>query len=322
MSENNLKMSSSPHIRSKATTSNIMLLVAIALLPASAFGVWNFGLPAFGMLVTTTVVAVLTEYIYEKLMHKKITINDWSAAVTGLLLGLNMPPTAPWWMGAIGSVFAILIVKQLFGGLGQNFMNPALAGRCFLMISFAGKMTDFTVPAGGMSNLYDTASGATPLAAMKAGEAVDFVSLFVGNIKGTIGETSAIALLIGAALLLFMKVIDWRIPGTYIGSFAVFIALFDIFNGGFDFYHLLCEICGGGLLLCAFFMATDYVTTPITKNGQLIYGCVLGLLTGIFRMLGASAEGVSYAIIFGNLLIPLIERWTIPTAFGKGGKKA
>ena len=190
------------------------------------------------------------------------------------------------------------------------------------MISFAGKMTDFTVPAGGMSNLYDTASGATPLAAMKAGESVDFVSLFVGNIKGTIGETSAIALLIGAALLLFMKVIDWRIPGTYIGSFAVFIALFDIFNGGFDFYHLLCEICGGGLLLGAFFMATDYVTTPITKNGQLIYGCVLGLLTGIFRMLGASAEGVSYAIIFGNLLIPLIERWTIPTAFGKGGKKA
>ncbi|MDD6618287.1 MAG: RnfABCDGE type electron transport complex subunit D [Clostridiales bacterium] len=317
-----LNVSASPHIRSKVSTDKIMLMVIISLLPSALFGCWNFGIRALLVLLISVASAVATEYIYEKCMHKTITVGDFSAVLTGLLLGMNMPPMIPLWMPALGSVFAILVVKQLFGGLGQNFMNPALAGRCFLMISFAGKMTDFTVPAGGMSNLYDTASGATPLAAMKAGEAVDFVSLFVGNIKGTIGETSAIALLIGAALLLFMKVIDWRIPGTYIGSFAVFIALFDIFNGGFDFYHLLCEICGGGLLLGAFFMATDYVTTPITKNGQLIYGCVLGLLTGIFRMLGASAEGVSYAIIFGNLLIPLIERWTIPTAFGKGGKKA
>ena len=317
-----LNVSASPHIRSKVSTDKIMLMVIISLLPSALFGCWNFGIRALLVLLISVASAVATEYIYEKCMHKTITVGDYSAVLTGLLLGMNMPPMIPLWMPALGSVFAILVVKQLFGGLGQNFMNPALAGRCFLMISFAGKMTDFTVPAGGMSNLYDTASGATPLAAMKAGEAVDFVSLFVGNIKGTIGETSAIALLIGAAFLLFMKVIDWRIPGTYIGSFAVFIALFDIFNGGFDFYHLLCEICGGGLLLGAFFMATDYVTTPITKNGQLIYGCVLGLLTGIFRMLGASAEGVSYAIIFGNLLIPLIERWTIPTAFGKGGKKA
>lgn len=317
-----LNVSASPHIRSKVSTDKIMLMVIISLLPSALFGCWNFGIRALLVLLISVAAAVATEYIYEKCMHKTITVGDFSAVLTGLLLGMNMPPMIPLWMPALGSVFAILVVKQLFGGLGQNFMNPALAGRCFLMISFAGKMTDFTVPAGGMSNLYDTASGATPLAAMKAGEAVDFVSLFVGNIKGTIGETSVIALLIGAAFLLFMKVIDWRIPGTYIGSFAVFIALFDIFNGGFDFYHLLCEICGGGLLLGAFFMATDYVTTPITKNGQLIYGCVLGLLTGIFRMLGASAEGVSYAIIFGNLLIPLIERWTIPTAFGKGGKKA
>ena len=317
-----LNVSASPHIRSKVSTDKIMLMVIISLLPSALFGCWNFGIRALLVLLISVAAAVATEYIYEKCMHKTITVGDFSAVLTGLLLGMNMPPMIPLWMPALGSVFAILVVKQLFGGLGQNFMNPALAGRCFLMISFAGKMTDFTVPAGGMSNLYDTASGATPLAAMKAGEAVDFVSLFVGNIKGTIGETSAIALLIGAAFLLFMKVIDWRIPGTYIGSFAVFIALFDIFNGGFDFYHLLCEICGGGLLLGAFFMATDYVTTPITKNGQLIYGCVLGLLTGIFRMLGASAEGVSYAIIFGNLLSPLIERWTSPTAFGKGGKKA
>lgn len=320
MSENNLKMSSSPHIRSKATTSNIMMLVAIALLPASAFGVWNFGLPAFGMLVTTTVVAVLTEYIYEKLMHKKITINDWSAAVTGLLLGLNMPPTAPWWMGAIGSVFAILIVKQLFGGLGQNFMNPALAARCFLLISFTGRMTDFTVPDGAFGKVVDTVSGATPLAAVKAGESVNLMSLFIGNTKGTIGETSALAILIGAAILLATKVIDLRVPLTYIGTFAVFALLFG--GHGFSISYLAAELFGGGLMLGAWFMATDYVTTPITKNGQLVYGVCLGIFTGIFRIFGGSAEGVSYAIIFCNLLVPLIERVTMPVAFGKGGKKS
>ena len=316
MSENNLKMSSSPHIRSKATTSNIMMLVAIALLPASAFGVWNFGLPAFGMLVTTTVVAVLTEYIYEKLMHKKITINDWSAAVTGLLLGLNMPPTAPWWMGAIGSVFAILIVKQLFGGLGQNFMNPALAGRCFLLISFAGRMTDFT---------WDGVSSATPLAALKAGESVQVLDMFLGKTAGTIGETSVIAILIGAIVLLWFEVIDLRIPGSYILSFAVCTLLFG--GHGLDFGFLLAELCGGGLMLGVFFMATDYVTSPITKSGQIVYGIALGILTAIFRYLGSAAEGVSYAIIIGNLLVPVIEKVTEPTAFGrepfwKRGKKA
>ena len=314
MSENNLKMSSSPHIRSKATTSNIMMLVAIALLPASAFGVWNFGLPAFGMLVTTTVVAVLTEYIYEKLMHKKITINDWSAAVTGLLLGLNMPPTAPWWMGAIGSVFAILIVKQLFGGLGQNFMNPALAARCFLLISFAGMMNNFSAASLG----FDSVSGATPLAAMRAGQSVDLASMFIGRIPGTIGEVSTIALLIGGIYLLVRKVISWRIPVIYIGTVAVFVFIF----GGFDVNYVLCQVCGGGLIFGAFFMATDYVTSPITPMGQIVFGVVLGLLTGIFRLWGASPEGVSYAIILSNLFVPMIERVTLPKAFGKEAKKA
>ena len=312
MSENNLKMSSSPHIRSKATTSNIMLLVAIALLPASAFGVWNFGLPAFGMLVTTTVVAVLTEYIYEKLMHKKITINDWSAAVTGLLLGLNMPPTAPWWMGAIGSVFAILIVKQLFGGLGQNFMNPALAARCFLLISFAGKMTNFSYSG------FDGVSGATPLAMLKSGQAVDVPAMFVGNIPGTIGEVSVIALLIGAAYLLAKKVISIRIPGTYILTVVVFAILFG--GHGFDLNYIAAHLCGGGLIFGAFFMATDYVTSPITPKGQIVFGILLGVLTGLFRIFGGSAEGVSYAIIISNILVPLIEKVTLPKAFGKEGK--
>ena len=320
MSDQTLKMSSSPHIRDNMTTSKIMLMVVIALLPASAFGIYNFGVPALIMLISTTASAVLTEYIYEKLMHKKITVGDYSAVVTGLLLGLNMPPTAPWWMGALGSVFGILIVKQLFGGLGQNFMNPALAARCFLLISFTGRMTDFTVPDGAFGKVVDTVSGATPLAAVKAGESVNLMSLFIGNTKGTIGETSALAILIGAAILLATKVIDLRVPLTYIGTFAVFALLFG--GHGFSISYLAAELFGGGLMLGAWFMATDYVTTPITKNGQLVYGVCLGIFTGIFRIFGGSAEGVSYAIIFCNLLVPLIERVTMPVAFGKGGKKS
>ena len=315
MSENNLKMSSSPHIRSKATTSNIMMLVAIALLPASAFGVWNFGLPAFGMLVTTTVVAVLTEYIYEKLMHKKITINDWSAAVTGLLLGLNMPPTAPWWMGAIGSVFAILIVKQLFGGLEQNFMNPALGARCFLLLSFTSQMTSF---------VYDGVTGATPLAQLKAGNTVNTMDMLIGRIPGTIGETSVIAIVIGAIFLILMGVIDLRIPGTYIVTFVIFVGIFGhIANpdvGFFDPQYITAHLCGGGLMLGAWFMATDYVTSPITSSGKVIYAIGLGLLTFVLRIFGSSTEGVSYSIIIMNLLVPLIERATVPKAFGEGAE--
>ena len=294
-----------------------MLMVTIALLPASAFGVWNFGLPALGMLVVTTLAAVLTEYVYEKLMHKKITVNDFSAVVTGLLLGLNMPPTAPLWMGALGSVFGILVVKQLFGGLGQNFMNPALGARCFLLISFTGQMTTF---------IYDGVSGPTPLAMLKEGQAVDSMSMLMGRIPGTIGETSVIAIIIGAIFLILTGVIDLRIPGTYIVTFAVFVGIFGQFTnaqaGLFDPQYITSHLCGGGLMLGAWFMATDYVTTPITKNGQLVYGCLLGIVTAVFRLFGGSAEGVSYAIIFCNLLIPLIERVTIPTALVKGGQKA
>ena len=316
MSENKFKMSSSPHIRSKVTSRNILLMVTIALLPASALGVWNFGLPALGMLITTTLAAVLTEYIYEKLMHKKITVNDFSAVVTGLLLGLNMPPTAPLWMGALGSVFGILVVKQLFGGLGQNFMNPALGARCFLLISFTGQMTTF---------IYDGVSGPTPLAMLKEGQAVDSMSMLMGRIPGTIGETSVIAIIIGAIFLILMGVIDLRIPGTYIVTFAVFVGIFGQFTnaqaGLFDPQYITSHLCGGGLMLGAWFMATDYVTSPITKKGQYVYGALLGILTGLFRLFGGSAEGVSYAIIISNLLVPLIERVTLPKPFGKGGEK-
>lgn len=309
MSEN-FNISSSPHIRSKITTSNIMLMVLLALLPASVFGVYNFGVRALLVIVITTASAVAAEYIYQKLMHQNITIADGSAAVTGLLLALNLPAAAPWWMCVLGSVFAIIVVKQLFGGLGQNFMNPALGARCFLLISFTGRMTTF---------VYDGVSGATPLAQLKAGENIDLFDMFVGNIAGTIGETSVIAILIGAIFLIVTKVIDFRIPATYILTFVVFLIIFG--GHGLNFRWIAAQLCGGGLMFGAWFMATDYVTSPITKRGQLLYGVCLGVLTGVFRLFGGSAEGVSYAIIIGNLLVPLIEKVTLPKPFGKGGEK-
>jgi len=306
----NYNISSSPHIRSKVTTGSIMLYVIIALLPATIFGVYTFGVPALFVVLITTASAVLTEYIYQKLMKKKVTIGDFSAALTGLLLALNLPAEAPWWMCVLGSVFAILIVKQVFGGLGQNFMNPALGARCFLLISFTGRMTSF---------VYDGVTGATPLALLKAGESVNLMDMLIGNEAGTIGETSVIAILIGAMFLIAMGIIDLRIPGTYLVSFVVFIVLFG--GHGLDITYITAHLCGGGLMLGAWFMATDYVTSPITKSGQIIYGICLGVLTGLFRLFGGSAEGVSYAIIFSNLLVPLIEKITLPKPFGKGGEK-
>ena len=306
-----LHVSSSPHIRDKVKSSNIMLMVIIGLLPATLFGIWNFRHEnAWILVVVTTAAAVLSEYIWEKLMHKPITVSDCSAAVTGLLLALNLPPTLPWWMGVVGAVFAIIVVKQLFGGLGQNFMNPALAARCFLLICFTGQMTYF---------VYDGVTGATPLANLKAGEAVNTMDMLLGFTRGTIGETSVIAIMIGAMFLILMGVIELRIPGSYIVSFVVFIVLFG--GHGFDPQYITAHLCGGGLMLGAWFMATDYVTSPITSSGKIIYGICMGLLTGLFRLFGGSAEGVSYAIIISNLLVPLIEKVTLPKPFGKGGEK-
>ena len=307
----NYNVSSSPHIRDKVTSSNIMLMVVISLLPATFFGIWNFRHEnAWILIVLTTAAAVLAEYLWEKLMHKPVTIKDFSAVVTGLLLALNLPPTLPWWMGVVGAFFAIIVVKQLFGGLGQNFMNPALGARCFLLICFAGKMTNF---------VYDGVTGPTPLANLKAGESVDSFAMLIGNTSGTIGETSVIALMIGAMFLILMGVIDLRIPGTYILTFVIFISLFG--GHGFDQQYITAHLCGGGLMLGAWFMATDYVTSPITSKGKIVYGICLGCLTGLFRLFGGSAEGVSYAIIISNLLVPLIEKATLPKPFGKGGEK-
>ncbi len=312
------KVSSNPHIRSKVTTSSIMLAVIIALLPAAGFGIYNFGPRAFVLIVVCIVSAVLTEFLFG-LYRKKTTVFDLSAVVTGLLLAMNLPVKLPLWMGALGSVFAILVVKMLFGGLGQNFMNPALAGRCFLLISFPTYMTDFgSAGTSFAGKVWDAYSGATPLAQIKAGESVNALNMVWGRTAGTIGETSVIALMIGACFLILMEVIDLKIPGSYIVSFLLFVGIFG--GHGFDPAYLTAQLAGGGLILGAFFMATDYVTRPITPRGQYLYGIFLGIMTGIFRIFGPGAEGVSYAIILGNLIVPLIERVTKPVPFGKGGK--
>ncbi len=287
-----------------------MLSVVIALLPAAGFGIYNFGLDALILILVTVASTVLTELLFEIICKKKITVGDYSAVVTGLLLALNLPASVPWWIGVVGGVFAILVVKMLFGGLGQNFMNPALGARCFLLISFTSIMTNFEC---------DAYTGATPLANLKAGEPVNILDMVIGRTAGTIGETSMIAIVLGACILILLGVIDLKIPGSYIVSLVLFVSLFG--GHGFDWAYISAHLAGGGLMLGAFFMATDYVTRPITKKGQYVYGVILGILTGIFRIFGPSAEGVSYAIIIGNLLVPLIEKFTLPKAFGKGGEK-
>lgn len=326
-------VSTSPHVRSGVTTAQIMRDVAIALMPACVFGIYQFGFSAFLVLLVSVTTCVLSEYLFDKFMKKPYRPYECSALVTGMLLGMNLPSTVPLWIPIIGGVFAIIIVKQIYGGLGQNFMNPALAARCFLLICFAGRMSTFTLDTAAAAeaaneNLYvfnygaaaiDGITSATPLAAMKAGESVNLFDMLFGFTGGVIGETSAVMILIGATYLLYRKIISLRIPLAYIGTLAVFVLIFG--GRGFDLNYVAAQILGGGLLLGAFFMATDYVTSPITKSGQIVFGICLGILTGIFRLFGGSAEGVSYAIIFCNLLVPLIEKFTMPTAFGRGGKK-
>lgn len=302
-----LNVSASPHVRSSVTTPVLMYDVTIAMIPAALFGIYHFGIKSLLIILVTVAACMLSEYVYESLMGRPVTVSDGSALVTGLILALNMPPEVPLWIPMIGGVFAIIVVKQLFGGLGQNFMNPALAARCFLLISFAGRMSTFTV---------DGVSTATPLAVMRNGQSVSVAASFFGMIPGTIGEVSVLALLIGAVYLLAKKVITLHIPGTYILTFAIMMFLF----GGMDIHYTLAQVCSGGLIFGAFFMATDYVTSPVTKNGKFVFGILLGVLTAVFRLWGGSAEGVSYAIIFCNILVPLIEKVTLPKAFGKEGR--
>ncbi|MDY5578251.1 MAG: RnfABCDGE type electron transport complex subunit D [Lachnospiraceae bacterium] len=299
-------VSSNPHIRDRATTSSIMLDVIFALVPATLFGIWNFGVHAALNIIVAIIAAVGAEWFFQYITKQKITINDLSAVVTGLLLALNVPPELPLWMTAIGSVFAIVVAKQLFGGIGQNFMNPALAGRVFLFLSFSAQMTTFT---------YDGVTGATPLKMLKdSGDVTMLKDMFFGTEAGTIGETSALALLIGGVYLLCKKIIDYRIPFFYLLSFVICMILFG--GHGFDLEFLAAHLFGGGLMLGAFFMATDYATSPITPAGRIVFGILLGVLTAVLRVFGLNAEGVSYAIIFCNLLVPIIEKYTVPKMFG------
>ncbi len=306
-----LHVSASPHIHTSTDTRSIMRDVAIALLPAGVFGVWNFGWRALLIIAVCAVTCVLSEFLFETLLKRPVTIGDCSALVTGILLAYNLPATIPVWIAVLGCIFAIVVTKQLFGGLGQNILNPALAARGFLLISFGGQLTHFPVGLDGVT-------GATPLAAVKAGESVDMLSVLIGTHAGCIGEVSAGAILLGAAYMLIRRVIKLRIPLVYIGSFLLSVVVISLLRGSGvpTFEYMLVQLCGGGLLLGAFFMATDYVTSPITVGGQWIYAVLLGVLTALFRLVGSVSEGVSYAIIFGNILVPLIEKITIPKPFG------
>lgn len=308
-----LMASSSPHIRSNSSTSGIMKDVIISLMPALLAGIYFFGHKALLVLMVVVASCVLSEYIFNKIVKKPQTLGDFSAVVTGILLAFNLPPTINLAIAAIGGAFAIVIVKQLFGGLGHNFMNPALAARAFLMASWPVQMTSWVNPVDGVSS-------ATPLALIKkGGEALggaipSYWSLFCGNVGGCIGETSAIALLIGAAYLFYRKVITPFIPISFIAAVGIFTWLLGgktVFTGDF-IYHIL----SGGLLLGAFFMATDYTTSPVTKKGMILMGIGCGLLTSIIRLYGGYPEGVSYSIILMNVATPLIDRYTKPKSFG------
>lgn len=312
-------VSVSPHIRDKSSTQKIMIDVCIALVPTLAFGVWHFGVNALVVIISSVASCVLSELVFELIYKKPVTVFDFSAVVTGLIIALNMPPQVAWWVPAIGGVFAIIVVKMLFGGIGQNIMNPALAARCFLLISFTSRMTDFSTA--------DGVSSATPLAQIKSGELINLKDAFLGLQSGCIGEVCCAAILIGFVYLLVKKVITPRIPVIYMASTIEFVLIFALIKGkhiGFDYSTLnfaLGNLLTGGLMSGAVFMASDYTTSPITKKGQIIYAVLIGFLTAVFRVLGSSAEGVSYAIITSNLVVPLIEKITVPKAFGMRKKE-
>lgn len=322
--DNQYLVTSSPHFRSDYKIERMMLDVIIALLPALIAGTVFFGFRALMLTAISMVTAVLTEYVIEKLLHREITIDDYSAAVTGMLVAFNLPPTVSWWIPVVGSFFAISIVKMCFGGLGNNFVNPALAARVFLLASWPVQMTTWKIPeAVSAATAADAMTTATPLAVLKTGTITHLPSLwsmFIGNIGGTIGETSTLALLIGAAYLVYRGVINLKTPLSFIATVGIMTWIFGpdgMFTGPF-LYHIL----GGGLILGAFYMATDYATSPVTPLGQIIMGIGCGIFTSVIRLWGGYPEGVSYAILLMNMVSPLIDRYTMPKVFGtKGAKK-
>ena len=306
----NFVVSGTPHVRSKESIQSIMRDVIIALVPATAAGIYYFGLRALILIVAAIISAVFFEWLYEKITRKPVTINDLSAVVTGLLLAMNLPASAPVWVAIVGSAFAIIFAKQLFGGLGQNFINPALAGRAFLLASYPTEMTTWVVPNGLAA---DAATYATPLAQLKNGTLdASLGQLVMGQVGGTIGETCAIALIIGGIYLLYKHVISWKIPVIYIATVFILFAVI----GRHGMRMPLQEIFAGGVMLGGIFMATDYASSPVTPKGQVIFAVGAGLLTFLIRTFGGYPEGVSYSILIMNCCVPLIERFTEPTIFG------
>ena len=319
---------SNPHIRAHETTRSIMLDVIIAMLPALVWGVINWGINVLLLTVVSVVGCMFWEWLYRKIMKKPQSVGDLSCVVTGMLLAFVCPPSLPWWMLIIGDFFAIIVVKQLFGGIGKNFVNPALAGRAFLVGSYAGAMTSWAVPGSvAIFNTADVVTAATPMAFLKTGDIaaltadVTVMDMFLGKIGGSMGEVSALCLLIGGVYLIIRKVISWHIPVAYIATVAVLSFLFPKAGTGFEW--MMYSIFGGGLFLGAFFMATDYATSPVTKKGQLIYAVGCGLFTVLIRYFGSYNEGVCYSIMVMNLLVALIDKYTKPTRFGvvKSDKK-
>ncbi|MCK9430276.1 MAG: RnfABCDGE type electron transport complex subunit D [Candidatus Omnitrophica bacterium] len=310
--KNNLIVSGSPHIHKQESVPRIMWTVVLSIIPAGVAGVIIFGLDALWVTLVAVIAAVLTEAVFEVWTKKKITIMDGSAVITGILLAYNLPANVPLWLPIIGAVFSIAIGNQVFGGLGQNIFNPALVGRVFLMASWPKYMTTFVKPLS-----YDAITSATPLAALKEGkilEHISYLDLFLGKRGGCIGEVCILALLIGAAILLYKGYISWHIPAAYILTTAIFTYIFgakQLFHGDWLFH-----ILSGGLILGAFFMATDYVATPLTSKGQIIFGVGCGLLTAIIRLWGGYPEGVSYAILMMNAATPFIDRYTKNRIYG------
>lgn len=301
-----LTVSAAPHIRSTRSVRSIMLDVIIALVPAMIGSIYFFGIAALKLILVSTISAVIFEIGIQKLFKREIKVRDLSAIVTGILLAFNLPAGAPWWVAVFGAGFAIIIVKEFFGGIGSNFMNPALAARAALVSSWPGIMSTYINP--------DGISAATPLAILKSGSGMlpSIQRMFIGDIGGSIGETSVILLLIGAAYLIIRKVIDWKIPTIYIVTTAIVLVAFGV-SANDLVYHIL----GGGLILGAFFMATDYSSSPVTPKGRVLFAIGCGLLTAIMRVKGGMPEGVSYSILIMNVAAPVLEKWTKPKVFGE-----
>ena len=306
MENNKINISAAPHIRDDVSTSSIMLDVIIALLPCTIFAFINVGIKAVMIVCLSLITAVLSETLFNIIINKKNTIGDLSAVVTGLILALTLPQDVEWFMPIIGAIFAIVVAKMLFGGLGQNFINPAASGRVFLTISFANAMNTFT---------YDGVTQATPLALARNGEVVDLTKDFLGFIPGAIGELSVVAILIGGIYLLIKRIIDFRIPVVYMLTMILFIIIFS--GRGSDFNFIITQAISGGAMFAAFFMATDYVSSPTTKLGKVIFAVFLGIMNGIFRLFSNLTEGCQFSIMLANLLVPFINKITLPKAFGR-----